>query len=162
MVSKSRMADCELHVVGIYGPKNSGTDDRVYVVVKPTDKPIVVALTAYNKTEWHLKIDPKASVRQIIIAGYFVQNLAEPHPDVPIIWQTYFPTADKKNRDYFWAYDWHTKEGTDLRKKLNELTELDATTFQAEYQGAHFVIDGKRGSIAGIDDLHIQFDRGSG
>ncbi|MCP4511762.1 MAG: hypothetical protein GY826_35780, partial [Fuerstiella sp.] len=120
--------------------------------VKPTDKPIVVALTAYNKTEWHLKIDPKASVRQIIIAGYFEQNLAEPTPDVPIIWQTYFPTADRKQRDYFWAHDWHTKEGKDLRKKLNDMTGLDITTFQAEYHGSLFVIDGKRGNITGLDD----------
>ena len=151
-LDQSRLTDCDLHVIGIYMPQNSSADDRVYVEVKATEKPIVVALTSYNSVQWHLKIDPKARVQQIIIAGYFEQGLAEPHPDIPIVWQTYFPTADKKNKHFFWADGWHTREGRNLRKKLNELTGLDVTTFQAEYQGSRFVIDGKKGIIADADN----------
>jgi len=52
---------------------------------------------------------------------------------------------DKGTRDYFWAYGWNTTEGRNLKKRLHELTGLDITTFQGEYEPKRFVIDGEKG-----------------
>ncbi|MCA9048122.1 MAG: hypothetical protein KDA89_05305, partial [Planctomycetaceae bacterium] len=145
LLDKDELAGCEMHVVGMYMPKDNNRDDRVYVDVKPTGKPIVLVLTGYFGAEWHLNIDPNADVRQIIVPGYYKHELAEPTPDVPIAMLTYFPKADKSNRNFFWAYAWNTSEGRELRRKLKELTGLEVTTFQGVYAATRFVVDGQRG-----------------
>lgn len=142
---RNALAGCELHVVGMYMPKDNHRDDRVFVDVKPTGKPMVLVLTGYFGAEWHLDIDPNADVRQVLVAGYYKHELAEPKPDVPIAVLTYFPRADKSNRNFFWAYAWHTAEGRELRRKLKDLTGLEVTTFQGEYSAARFIVDGQRG-----------------
>ncbi|MEZ6128430.1 MAG: hypothetical protein R3C59_07090 [Planctomycetaceae bacterium] len=145
LLDKSALAGCDLHVVGMYMPKDNNRDDRVFVDVKATGKPMVLVLTGYFGAEWHLNIDPQADVRQVIVPGYYKHEMAEPQPACPVTFLTYFPKADKKNRNYFWAYAWHTAEGRELRRRLNELTGLEVTTFQGEYAATRFVIDGTRG-----------------
>jgi hypothetical protein len=142
---RTLLIGCEMHVVGMYMPKNHSTDDRLYVDVKPTGKPMVLVLTGYFGAQWHLNIDPKADVRQILVPGYNQHEIAEPIPDIPTRFLTYYPAANKKNRNWFWAYAWHTAEGRELRHTLRKLTGLEVTTFQGEYAATRFIIDGVRG-----------------
>lgn len=164
------IADCDLHVVGIYMAKDSSKDDRVYVEIKKTERPVVVTLSAYGSTQWNLKIEPGAPLRLLIIAGYFEQELANPPPGVPIIYRTYFTSddrdgtrkpasAEKTPREYFWASSWHTKEGRDLKRKLKEITGLDVKTFQSTYEGSTFVIDGVRGDLQSSDTKELSKKR---
>ncbi|MEZ6125688.1 MAG: thioredoxin domain-containing protein [Planctomycetaceae bacterium] len=129
----------------MYMPKDHNRDDRVYVDVKPTGKSMVLVLTGYFGAEWHLNVDPKADVRRVIVTGYYKHELAEPRPDVPIAMLTYFPKADKSNRNFFWAYAWRTAEGRELSRRLKDLTGLEVTTFQGEYSATRFIVDGQRG-----------------
>src|SRR5262249_39179872 len=66
--------DAELHVVSIYwtGPGNNGTP--VDVEVRPTTKPIVLALTSYYSVLWSVKIAKGARVKAVIIGGYYEQE----------------------------------------------------------------------------------------
>ncbi|MEQ9411741.1 MAG: thioredoxin domain-containing protein [Fuerstiella sp.] len=144
-IDKAALTGCEMHVVGMYMPEDSHTDDRVYVEIRDTGRPMVVVMTGYFGAQWHLNIDPEADVRQIIVPGYYKHEISEPPPNVPISFLTYFPDTDREERLFFWAYAWHTSEGRELRRRLRELTGLEVTTFQGRYQARRFVIDGIRG-----------------
>ncbi len=148
LLPADQLASCQLHVIGIYSPEDNNTDDRVFVDVQPTGKPLVLALTGYYGAQWNLKISPDADVRQVIVAGYFEHSVRGLPESVPTEMFTYFPDADKTRKDFFWAYSWHTKNGRDLRSRLKELTGLDITTFQGEYSAKRFVVDGKNGDVA--------------
>ena len=121
LIDKAQMAGCELHAIGMYMTARHSKDDRAYVEIAETEQPIVVVLTSYFAVQWNITIAPKAKVKQIILAGYNAQDLAEPHPNVPVFWQTYFPEANRESKDYFWAYGWHTEYGRDLKAKLKKL-----------------------------------------
>jgi hypothetical protein len=152
------LAGCEMHVIGIYSPGAPGVpgndDDRVFVEVKSTGKPMVVVMTSYSSAQWHLKIAPGADVRQIILAGYYSQEVSDDFPKLPTKVLTYFSARQEKRRilpKYFYAYAWHTAEGRKMRVELKKLTGLDVTTFQGVYQGTEFTIDGKKGDISTLE-----------
>ena len=147
LVSKDKMKDCDVHVIGMYSPKDHSQDDRVYVEVKPTGKPMVIVLCGYFGAQWNVNVEPEANVRQIIVTGYYEHSIIGKKNDIPVEILTYFPEADRSKGEYFWAYAWHTKDGRQMRTRINELTGRDVTTFQGEYAGKRFVIDGKRGLI---------------
>ncbi|MCA9135950.1 MAG: tetratricopeptide repeat protein [Planctomycetales bacterium] len=147
LLSKDDLKDCQLHVVGIYSPKDHGDDDRVFVEVKPTGKPIVLVLSGYFGAQWNVKIDSGADVRQVIIPGYFEHYVTGLPESVPVEFITYFPKDESENSDYFWAYSWHSNNGRELRSRLTEITGLEISSFQGEYSGSSFVVDGKRGLI---------------
>ncbi|PAY20307.1 hypothetical protein CKO51_06575 [Rhodopirellula sp. SM50] len=146
LLPADQLASCQLHVIGIYSPESSA-DDRVFVDVQPTGKPVVLVLTGYYGAQWNLDIAAEADVRQIIVAGYFEHSVRGVPDRVPTEMITYYPNADKTRKDFFWAYSWHTKNGRDLRSRLKQLTGLEVTTFQGEYSAKRFVVDGKNGDI---------------
>lgn len=146
------LKSCQLHVIGIYSPKNHNEDDRVFVQVQPTDDPIVLVLSGYFGAQWNVEIADGADVRQIIVPGYFEHSVVGVSDEIPIEYITYFPNADKEKRDYFWAYSWHSSYGRKMRQRLKEITGLDITTFQGEYSGTRFVVDGKRGLASELDE----------
>ncbi|QDV47123.1 Tetratricopeptide repeat protein [Stieleria neptunia] len=147
LLPADKLASCQLHVIGIYSPESSA-DDRVFVDVQPTGKPVVLVLSGYYGAQWNLNIAPEADVRQIIIAGYFEHSVRGVPDRVPTEMITYYPNADKTRKDFFWAYSWHTKNGRDLKSRLKELTGLEVTTFQGEYAAKRFVVDGINGDVA--------------
>ncbi|WP_372896977.1 tetratricopeptide repeat protein [Stieleria sp.] len=148
LLPADQLASCQLHVIGIYAPEDNNTDDRVFVDVQPTGKPIVLALTGYYGAQWNVKISADADVRQVIVAGYFEHSVRGLPESVPTEMLTYFPDADKTRKDFFWAYSWHTKNGRDLRSRLKELTGLDISTFQGKYSAKRFVVNEKNGDVA--------------
>lgn len=145
-IDKSRLAGCDLHTIGIYAQESSG-DDRVYVTVKNTGRPMVIVLCSYMETQWNVTIEPGAEVRQLIASGWFEQEVVAPR-EIPVHIVVGSGSRDAK---YFWAYSWHTKEGRDVRKRVRELTDLDITTFQGFYNGSRHIIDGKSGLVSELD-----------
>lgn len=145
-IDKSRLAGCDLHTIGIYAQESSG-DDRVYVTVKNTGRPMVVVLCSYMETQWNVTIEPGAEVRQLIASGWFEQEIVAPE-EIPVHIVVGSGSGDAK---YFWAYSWHTKEGRDVRKRVRELTDLEITTFQGFYNGSRHTIDGKSGLVGELD-----------
>ena len=147
LLPQQELQDCDVHVVGIYEPKDHSKDDRVYVKVAKLERPAVIVLTSYFETQWNVEILDPESVRQVIVSGYFKQSAKTNSDATPTEIISYFPKAEKSKGDYFWSYSWHTQRGRELRQRVKELTGLDVTTFQGEYAQSHFEIDGQRGQI---------------
>ncbi|TWU08449.1 tetratricopeptide repeat protein [Stieleria varia] len=153
LLPPEKLKDCELHVLGIYSPKNHGKDDRVFVEVQPTGRPIVLVMSGYFGAQWNVKIAPEADVRQVIIPGYFKHSVVGVPGDIPVETITWFTESGENRSDFFWAYAWHTEKGRELRERLKEITGLEITTFQGEYSGERFVVDGKQGLIAELEQV---------
>ncbi|MEM9367731.1 MAG: hypothetical protein AAGD07_17200 [Planctomycetota bacterium] len=147
-LSKNDLADCELHVVGVYQASREDNDDQIYVDVKPTGNPMVVVVSAYSEALWRIRIDPEANVKLVIVAGYFAQVATVIESDVPMITLTYFQQDDKVDREP-WAYAvaWNTDEGRKMARMLHDITGLTASTFQGMESARYLILDGKRGKL---------------
>jgi RNA polymerase sigma factor (sigma-70 family) len=143
---KAIVADAEMHVIGLYGPKGlTRNDKRVDVEVRPTAKPVVLVLTSYYTVDWHLRLAPRARVSQIILGGANEQTIEGVPGGVPVVRR--FP-RDWRDRahPWFYAYDPKSGEYLEMVRNLNEMTALSVASFQGEYEGTSLVVDGKRGN----------------
>jgi predicted esterase len=134
-------AGAELHVVGISG-SGLANGSPVDVEVRSTTKPVVVALASYHSILWNVKIAPGARVKAIIIGGWYEQEFDGIPANVPIVYRAYYPL---RKQGYFYGCEWKTPECQDMVETLNDMTGLLVSTFQGEYQGTSFVVDGTRG-----------------
>jgi predicted esterase len=134
--------NANLHVVSLYwtGPGNNGTP--VDVEVRPTTKPIVLALASYMSVLWNVKMAPGARVKAVIIGGYSEQEVEGIPLGIPVVYRTYYPSL---SQGFFYGHQWNTPECQDLVAKLNDLTGLRVFSFQGEELGASFVVDDTRG-----------------
>ncbi|MCC9599554.1 tetratricopeptide repeat protein [Stieleria sp. JC731] len=148
----SELEGCKLHVVGIYMPKNRGVDDRVLVQVEKTQDPIVLVMTGYFGTRWNLQVADGAKLKKVIIAGYYEHFVEGVPVGVPVETYTHFPVAQGEDKPHFWAFSWNSIEGQTMRERLRELTGLPIATFQGEYLGTKFVVDGVRGDSKKINE----------
>lgn len=147
LAAPETLADCECHVIGVYMPEAANEDDRIYVKVEATGKPMIIVFCGYFGAQWNVEIAPDAEVRQIIVSGWFDHSLVGVPETIPT--KSIIGSAESKSpdEDYFWGYAWETKEGRNVRAKVKQLTGCDVTTFQGVYQGKNFVIDGRLGKI---------------
>jgi predicted esterase len=134
-------ADADLHAVGVYGAVD-GNGAPVLVEIRPTTKPIVLALSSYGSVLWNVKLAQGARVKAVIIGGYYEQEFAGIPPGIPIACRAFFPS---RNNEYFWGFDRYSKEWRGMMEKLQDMTGHRASTFQGEYTGRSFVVDGVRG-----------------
>lgn len=139
VIDKTKLADCQVHVVGQYMPEHSGTDFRVKVDVKGTGKPMVVVLCSYSETQWNVSTAKDADVRLILISGWYEQSIGKIPEGIPV---KKIVGANGGNNDYFWAYSRYSAEGLKLQEKVKELLGKEIDTFQGAYGGTAFVIDG--------------------
>jgi predicted esterase len=135
-------AGADLHIVSIYGT-NAGDGAPVDVEVRPTTKPIVLALASYQSILWKVRISPGARVKAVIIGGYFEQECEGIPANIPIVYRAYFPSH---KQGYYYAHEWNTLEYRRMVEKLNDMTDLLVSTFQGAHDGSSFVVDGTRGS----------------
>ena len=132
-------AGADLQVVGIYQPDKSKNGDQVEVEVRPTDKPIVLALASYMSVLWNVKIDPQARVKAVIIGGFNEQQFEGIPADIPLL----------AGRAVVFGYELSPASSVPgippIGEALKNLTGLPIHTFQGRYSGSSFVVDGKRG-----------------
>ena len=132
----------DLHVIGIYstGPGLNGSP--VDVEVRPTARPVVLALSSYFSVLWRVKLAKGAQVKAVIIDGYFEQEIEGIPPGIPVAYRAYFPD---RPRAFYWGYDRDSVECKELLKALTTTTGRPVSTFQGEYSGSSFVVyDAKR------------------
>jgi beta-lactamase regulating signal transducer with metallopeptidase domain/predicted esterase len=147
-VNKANPAEAEMHVIGVYGPKNRvGTDPGIVdVEIRPTATPVVLVLTSYFSVDWHIKLAVGARIKNAIVSGYSAQEIKGLPADVPIENRSYFPDDGSRRKEgWFYAYQWNTLEYRRMVERLNDVTGLLVSTFQGEYTGKSFVVDGTRG-----------------
>ncbi len=145
--SAASYTDAEVHVIGIYMPENGTQDDRVYVHIKNTGKPLVIVLCGYSDAQWNLDVDQGTTIREVIVSGWFNQDIVGVPDGVPtklIIGST--SRNKQADKNYFWSYAWHTENGRDMVRKIAALTGLQVSSYQGVYQGKQFTIDGKLGT----------------
>jgi predicted esterase len=157
--NQANLADAELHVIGVYGAKDSlmtraDNRGRVDVEVRRTAKPVVLVLTSYYSVEWHIKLADGARVKKAIVAGYYAQKIQGLPAAVPVVNRSYFSSDlsirkegyfSIRKEGYFWAYKWNTLEYRRMVETLNNMTGLLVSTFQGAQAGTSFVVDGARG-----------------
>ncbi len=135
-------AGADLHVVSIYWANTAQNGIPVDVEVRPTGKPIVLALASYYSVLWKVKLAPGAQVKAVIIAGYYEQEFEGVPTNIPVVGRFYFPDL---KQGFFYAYKSDTPEYPQMVKKLNDLTGLFIATCQLAYAGTSFIVDGARG-----------------
>jgi predicted esterase len=138
---RAASAGADLHVVSAYGAA-AGNGAPVDVEVRPTTRPIVLVLTSYGSVLWNVKLASGAKVKAVIVGGWFEQEFAGIPAGIPIVYRAYYPF---RNQGYFYGYEWKTPECQSMVEKLNDMTGLLVSTFQAEDHGTSFVVDGTRG-----------------
>jgi predicted esterase len=150
---KAKPADAEMHVVGVYGAKE-GDGGIVNVEVRPTAKPVLLVLTSYSEVDWHVKLADGARVRQVIVSGYYAQEVKGLPAGVPVVNRSYYlDDGSHRGGGWFWAYQPNTPQWREMVRRLNDLIGLPVASFQGESQGVSFVVDGTRGRDLGQKEL---------
>jgi RNA polymerase sigma factor (sigma-70 family) len=139
---RARCAGAGLHVVSMYQPA-AGNGAPVDVEVRATTKPVVLALVSYYSVLWKVKIAKGAQVKAVVVGGYYEQEFEGIPQDIPLVYRSYFPSM---KQDYMYGHEWGSSDCRQSVSKLNRLTGLPVSTFQGQYRGTSFVIDGTRGS----------------
>lgn len=140
-IDPTKLVDSQVHLVGQYMPKNGNVDFRVKVHVKGTGKPMVIVLCSYMETQWNISIDNDADVRLILISGWFEQSAINIPDGVPV--KTIVGSGrDSDQANYFWAHSKYSAEGHRVQEKIKTLLGKEIDTFQGQYEGREFVIDG--------------------
>ncbi len=134
-----------LHVIGVYeGQSSVGVDEKEIVVnVSDDSRPIVLALTAYDRTLWKVSLGGEVKLTKVILAGYHAQRVSGIPPETPIETYTYDPSPCDRCRQgakYFYSY-----QGPPAQ--LKEITGLEVTSFQGGYKGTEFSITPGTGKI---------------
>ncbi|MDH3359914.1 MAG: hypothetical protein OEL55_03500, partial [Desulfobulbaceae bacterium] len=154
-----------LHVIGVYeGQTPAGADDRpwwakshnstdpsvdnrresskkraekeISVEISDDTKPIILALTAYDKTLWKVSLKEGVKLIKVILGGYHSQQVTGIPPQTPIEAYTYYPSPCEKcwqSGEYFYSYK-------NPPKQLKKITGLEPTSFQGRYRGSKFSI----------------------
>lgn len=121
-----------LHAIGVYQARN----DEITVNVTDNRRPLILALSAYRKTLWKIKLAQGVRVDGVILSGYHTQRLTGIPANIPIQTYTYEPSPCERCRPgngFFYSY-------TTPHEKLREITGLDITLFQGQYEGEEFLI----------------------
>lgn len=128
----SRMARLECH------RKYAGNqlEKEVLVDISDTTRPIILALTAYDKTNWKVKLSPGVEIKKVILAGYHTQRVSGVSEGTPIETFTSDPSPCQRciqGGRHFYSYESPPME-------LREITGLEVTSFQGRYKGESFSI----------------------
>lgn len=148
----------ELHVIGVYegtDPDNglsehsnccrqgmvtptgkSKSGGQVIVNVSITNKPIILAFTAYDKTKWIVRPENGVVIEKVILGGYHSQSIEGLPQNTPI--EVYTHDSSPCSRcfhggQYFYSYKVVPEE-------LRSITEVTATSWQGKYRGLEFSI----------------------
>ncbi len=116
-------------------------------------KPIVLVLTSYWEAIWNIKLAPGARIKHVIVGSPFPQEVEGVPTGVPVHYfcpdhtTLFFEGKQQPPREPqgFYAYEGNTLNYRRMLEKLNDLTGLLVSTFQGEYTGTSFIVDGTRG-----------------
>lgn len=109
---------------------------EVVVNISDNSQPIVLALTAYNKTHWKVLLENGVRLQKVILAGYHSQQVSGIPSDVPIEAYTYDPSPCKQ----CWQGTQHFYSHETPAPQLTQITGLKVTSFQGRYTGSEFSI----------------------
>ncbi len=123
--------DAVVHMVGVYEGTGSGRANRsVRVVVRPSPRPLVVALSSYESVRWVI-VNQGAKISAVLLSSY------EPSS---VIGLPYTP-VQRVGGSY--AYKAGSPEHMRWRQSVQQYVgPLDIRSFQGEYTGKEFSVGG--------------------
>jgi len=97
-IQGSQISGPELDAIGMY----TANGDTPIVEIRPTDRPVVLALGAYELVHWTLQVFPGANLQKVIVSGYDGAERPSNVPaGVPVEVTSY--TAGSGNYFYFYS-----------------------------------------------------------
>lgn len=111
-------------------------EKEVTVHVSDDSRPVVLALTAYDRTLWKVSLKSGVKLAKVILAGYHSQRVSGIPPETPIEVYTHDPSpCDQcwQAAKYFYSYQAPPVQ-------LREITNLEVSSFQGRYKGTEFSI----------------------
>lgn len=109
----------------------------ILVNIRDDRRPIILALTAYERTLWKVCPEKGVTIKKVILGGYHSQRVCGIHAETPVETYTYDPSPCARcwqGAKYFYADDY------DVSSELREITGLEPTSFQFQRQGTEFSI----------------------
>jgi hypothetical protein len=141
----SSTGDKELHLIGVYEAnaehgKRNLSKSAIEVKVERRNKPIILALSAYEPVNWNVTVEPGTVINKIIVNGYNNQTVSGVS-GIPIEEHSYEETG-KYIGDfiYKWGATAENSNTSSLVTKLEEINRTKLTSFQGCYRGTNFSI----------------------
>ena len=137
----------ELHLIAAYeatSPQDNGNPSKntIEVKIQRKNKPIILALSAYEPINWNVTIEPGAVIEKIIINGYEKQTVSGVS-GIPIEEYSYKGTG-KSLSDGNFMYQWDSttdsSNSSSIVTKLEQISHTSLTSFQGCYRGTSFLI----------------------
>lgn len=122
--------ECHQKYAGIHAEK------EITVNISDNSRPIVLALTAYDRTLWKVFLKRGVILKKVILAGYHSQRVSGIPPKVPIEVYAYDPSPCDtcwQGENYFYSYK-------NPPEQLKSITGLEVSSFQGRYKGTEFSI----------------------
>ncbi|MEG4456562.1 hypothetical protein [Microcoleus sp. N9_A1] len=143
----------ELHVIGVYEANaDHGNRDlsksalakpsqRIEIKVERRNKPIILALSAYEPVQWNITAEPGAIIEKIIVNGYHNQTVSGVL-GIPVEEHSYEETGDSLGDFiYKWGATAESSNTSSLVTKLEQRNRTSLTSFQGCYRGTNFSIN---------------------
>ena len=137
----------ELHLIGVYeanadrGNGNYLSKSAIEIKVEPRNKPIILALSAYEPVQWNITAEPGAVIEKIIVNGYHNQTVSGVS-GIPIEEHSYEETGNSLGDFIYnmWGAIAESPNPSSLVTKLEQSTGTSLTSFQGCYRGTNFTI----------------------
>jgi hypothetical protein len=137
----------ELHLIGVYEAnadhknRNYLSKSAIEIKVERRNKPIILALSAYEPVQWNITIEPGAIIEKIIVNGYHNQTVSGVS-GIPIEEHSYEETGNSLGDFIYnmWAATPESSNPPSLVTKLEQRNRTSLTSFQGCYRGTNFTI----------------------
>ncbi|WP_445174603.1 hypothetical protein [Microcoleus sp.] len=136
----------ELHLIGVYEAnadhknRNYLSKSAIEIKVERRNKPIILALSAYEPVQWNITTEPGAVIEKIIVNGYHNQTVSGVS-GIPIEEYSYEETGNYiGDFIYKWDATAESSNTSSLGTKLEQINRTSLTSFQGCYRGTSFTI----------------------
>lgn len=136
----------ELHLIGVYEAnadhknRNYLSKSAIEIKVERRNKPIILALSAYEPVQWNITAEPGAVIEKIIVNGYHNQTVSGVS-GIPIEEHSYEETGNYiGDFIYKWGATAESSNTSSLVTKLEQTNRTSLTSFQGCYRGTNFTI----------------------
>jgi len=137
----------ELHLIGVYeanadhGNPNYLSKSAIEIKVERRNKPIILALSAYEPVQWNITTEPGAVIEKIIVNGYHNQTVSGVS-GIPIEEHSYEETGNSLGDFIYnmWGATAESSNTSSLVTKLEQTNRTSLTSFQGCYRGTNFTI----------------------
>ena len=120
-------------------PTGATPTKRIEVKIERRNKPIILALSAYEPINWNVTLEPGVVIEKIIVNGYNNQKVSGVS-GIPIEVHSYEQTGEYLG-DFIYKWGATAESNTpSLVTKLQEINRTSLTSFQGCYRGTNFTI----------------------